>query len=157
MVYNMFFYDEIPLGYDPDKTPENEAEELAIRTMQNALSNYPGSMTPDDAVEALRGGGRYGIRSCVVLVRLAVSISTVYLFENVALRKPRLCADALSQSREFLSESNSCRRYECPLRSIYSLHLRQLRQYRPLPRWVSRDQFIGRIVSYEKSRYERRR
>ena len=53
MVYNLFFYDKVPLGYDPDKTPENEAEELAIRTMQNALSDYPSSMTPDNAVEAL--------------------------------------------------------------------------------------------------------
>lgn len=60
MVYNLFFYDKVPLGYDPDKTPENEAEELAIRTMQNALSNNPGPMTPDDAVEALRGAADMG-------------------------------------------------------------------------------------------------
>lgn len=53
MVYNLFFYDKVPLGYDPDKTPENEAEELAIRTMRNALSDHPGTMGPDDATEAL--------------------------------------------------------------------------------------------------------
>lgn len=53
MVYNLFFYDKVPLGYDPDKTPENKAEELAIRTMKIALSGNPGPMTPDDAVEAL--------------------------------------------------------------------------------------------------------
>jgi len=53
MVYNLFFYDKVPLGYDPDKTPENEAEELSLRTMKIALSDNPGPMTPDDAVEAL--------------------------------------------------------------------------------------------------------
>lgn len=55
MVYNLFFYDKVPLGYDPDKTPSSEAEELAISTMKVALSAHPGTMRPDDAAEALTG------------------------------------------------------------------------------------------------------
>lgn len=60
MVYNLFFYDKVPFEYDPDKTPESEAEELAIRTMKIALSDNPGPMTPDDAVEALTGAADLG-------------------------------------------------------------------------------------------------
>lgn len=53
MIYNMFFYDKLPLGYDPDAIATNEAEELALATMKNALSDHPGCMTPDQATQAL--------------------------------------------------------------------------------------------------------
>ena len=65
MVYNLFFYDKVPLGYIPDKKPENEAEELAIKTMQNALSNNPGAMRPDDATEALTKAYKMGFLSAL--------------------------------------------------------------------------------------------
>ena len=69
MVYNLFFYDKAPLGYDPDKTPESEAEELAIRTMKIALSDNPGPMTPDDATEALTKAYEMGfVPVCLLLL-----------------------------------------------------------------------------------------
>ncbi len=53
MVYNLFFYDKVPLGCDLNKTPENEAEKIALKTMNIALSDNPGTMSPQDAIENL--------------------------------------------------------------------------------------------------------
>ncbi len=66
MINNMCFYnfyEKVPLDYDSEKTPENKAEELAVNTMKNALSNYPGTMTPDDAVKALEKSADMGFLS----------------------------------------------------------------------------------------------